>query len=91
LGKSVDFKSVNDIVRMIKRVYKDLGYLTTTAYLPQQDVKDGNLEIRVVEGKRGNLNVEGNKWFSTPSIEKYFHTYRGEALDMERFKKMSCA
>jgi len=87
LGKKVDFKSINDIVQMIKRVYKDLGFLTTTAYLPPQDIKDGLVEVRVVEGKRGDLNVEGNQWFSTPSIAKYFHTYRGEALDMGEVQK----
>ena len=87
LGKKVNFKVLNDIVNLIKRVYKDLGYLTTTAYLPPQDIKKGVVEIRVIEGKRGKLIVEGNKWFSTPSIEKYFHTYKGEVLDMGELEK----
>ncbi len=87
LEKKVNFKDINVIVRMIKRVYKDLGYLTTTAYLPPQDVKNGVVEIRVVEGKRGNLNVEGNKWFSTSSIAKYFHTFRGQSLDTGEIEK----
>jgi len=87
LGKKVDLRSINHIVAMVKRVYTDLGYLTTTAYLPPQDVSNGVVEIRVVEGKRGNLTVEGNKYFSTPSIEKYFHTYRGETMDMGEVQK----
>ena len=87
LGKRVNFNTLNDVVNLIKRVYKDLGYLTTTAYLPPQDIKGGVVEIRVIEGKRGKLIVEGNKWFSTTSIEKYFHTYRGEVLDMGELEK----
>ena len=82
IGRDIDFKTLNKIVKLIKRVYKDMGYLTTTAFLPPQDIQGGVVEIRVVEGKRGDLTVEGNKYFSTPSIEKYFHTYRGETLDM---------
>jgi len=34
LGKKVNFNDLNNIVKLIKRVYKDLGLLTTTAYLP---------------------------------------------------------
>ena len=82
LGKRVNFKDINDIVRLINRVYQDLGFLTTEAYLPPQDIKGGVVEISVLEGKRGTLTVKGNRWFSTPSIEKYFHTYQGEVLDM---------
>jgi len=87
LGKEVNFRDLNNIIKLIKRVYKDLGLLTTTAYLPPQDIKDGIVEIKVVEGKLGKLNVDGNKWFSTPSIEKYFHTYKGEVLDMGDIEK----
>ena len=87
LGKKVNFDDINNIVKLVKQVYKDLGYLTTTAYLPPQDVKDGVIEIHVVEGKRGNLSVDGNKWFGTSSIEKYFHTYRGEVMDMGEIQK----
>jgi len=82
LDKKVNFDDLNNIVKLIKRVYKDMGYLTTTAFLPPQDVQDGNVLIHVVEGKRGNLKIEGNKYFSTPSIAKYFHTFRGEVMDM---------
>ena len=87
IGKTVNFIDLNNIVKLINRVYEDLGYLTTKAYLPPQDIKDGLVEIRVVEGKRGNLSVKDNKYFSTPSVEKYFHTYRGQVLDMGKIEK----
>lgn len=35
----------------------------------------------------GSLKVEGNKWFSTSLIEKYFNTYRGETIDMGEVEK----
>ncbi len=87
IGKKVNFTDINGIVTQIKRLYVELGYLTTTVYLPQQDIKNGEVEIRVLEGKRGNLTVEGNKWHSTPSITKYMHAFRGEVLDMVELQK----
>jgi hemolysin activation/secretion protein len=87
LNKRVSINDLNHIVAIIKRVYKDLGFLTTTAYLPPQDVTQGNVEIRVVEGKLGTLSVEGNRYFSTPSIAKYIHTYPGEVMDMGEMQR----
>lgn len=87
IGKKVSFADINEIVAQIKRLYGELGCLTTTVYLPPQDSKNGEIEIRVLEGKMGNLVVEGNKWFSTASIKKYFHPYRGEVLDMQELLK----
>ncbi|MDE2027340.1 MAG: ShlB/FhaC/HecB family hemolysin secretion/activation protein [Candidatus Omnitrophica bacterium] len=87
LNKRVSFNDLNYMVRLIKRVYKDLGFLTTTAYLPPQDINHGDVEIRVVEGKLGRLRVEGNRYFSTPSIAKYMHTYGGEVMDMGEMQR----
>ncbi|MDE2009587.1 MAG: ShlB/FhaC/HecB family hemolysin secretion/activation protein [Candidatus Omnitrophica bacterium] len=87
INKKISINDLNYIVRLIKRVYKDLGFLTTTAYLPPQDVTGGNVEIRVIEGKLGHLSVEGNRYFSTPSIAKYVHTYPGEVMDMGEMQR----
>ncbi len=87
VGTTVANRDLQKIARMIKRVYMDLGYLSTLVYYPPQDVKNGEVEVRVVEGKRADLIVEGNTRNSTPSIAKYFHTYRGEPLDMGNIQK----
>lgn len=87
VGKKIGFTELHAIAAMIKKVYKDLGYLTTATFLPPQDIKNGEVEIRIMEGKRGDLIVDGNKYFSTSSIAKYFHTFRGEPLDMVEIQK----
>jgi hemolysin activation/secretion protein len=87
IGKTVGNYDLNKIAHMIKRVYKDLGYLTTLVYFPPQDIKNGEVEICVVEGKRADLIVEGNIRNSSSSIAKYIHTFRGELLDMGEIQK----
>ena len=45
--------NVNDIERIlgeITKYYIDRGFITTRAYLPQQDLSSGQLEILVIEG-----------------------------------------
>jgi hemolysin activation/secretion protein len=71
----------------IKQKYKEKGYLAVTAYLPEQQAETSIIEIRVIEGKRGKLNVEGNKWFSAELIQKYFHTKKNEILDFNKIQK----
>lgn len=57
--------TINDLIGManaITEFYQKNGYISTTAYLPPQKVEDGNVEIVVMEGKYGNITIEGNKW-----------------------------
>ena len=57
--------NINDLIGMANAItehYQRNGYISTTAYLPPQKVEDGNVEIVVLEGKYGNITVEGNKW-----------------------------
>ena len=57
--------TINDLIGMANAItehYQRNGYISTTAYLPPQKVEDGNVEIVVLEGKYGNISIEGNKW-----------------------------
>ena len=87
LGKKVTFKDLELIVEKIKAKYTQKGYLTTIVYLPEQDIAEGKIEIKVVEGKMGKLSIEGNKYFSSSLIEKYFHLKKNEILNVKRLQK----
>ena len=84
IGKQVTFKDLEDIAEKIKTEYKKRGYLTTTTYIPEQNISSGKVEIRVSEGKMGSLKVEGNKWFASSLIEKYIHVKKNEVLNIFR-------
>lgn len=87
LGKTVTFPDLDIIVGKIKARYKQKGYLTSTVYIPEQEIERGSVQIKVLEGKMGQLSIEGNKWFSSKMIEKYFHTQKNEILDVKKIQK----
>ena len=87
IGKEVTFKEVNGIADQIKAKYKEKGFLTTTVYVPEQQILGGVIEIRVLEGKMGKLIIEGNKWFTKDIIEKYFHTKKNEILNINTLQR----
>jgi hemolysin activation/secretion protein len=52
----------------VQELYRDAGYGGVVAFLPEQDLKDGVVKIRVVEGKLVRVDVSDNKRFSTANI-----------------------
>lgn len=87
LNQKVSLKDLDDIVAKINAKYKKAGYLTTKIYLPKQEIKDGVVEIRVAEGKLGELKIEGNKYFASGLIERYFHTKKNEILNVNKLER----
>ena len=87
IDKKITFQELQVIADNIKAKYKEKGYLTTIVYIPEQDIKEGIIEIRVAEGKMGKLKVEGNKWFSTPLIERFFHLKKNEILNVNKLQR----
>ncbi|MEK9139888.1 MAG: ShlB/FhaC/HecB family hemolysin secretion/activation protein [Nitrospirota bacterium] len=49
-------------------LFVNKGYLTSGAIIPDQDVIDGVVEVQIVEGKLAQINVEGNRWFSSSHL-----------------------
>lgn len=53
IGGQHNFAEISAAVERITRWYREQGYLVARAYLPAQDLKDGKLEIKVLEGLLG--------------------------------------
>ena len=87
LNKTVSFEDLNTIAKKIEEQYKRKGYLTTKVYIPKQDIIDGKVMIQVDEGKMGKLHIEGNKYFSTAFIEKYFHAKNNEIFNVKKLQR----
>ncbi len=87
IGQVVSFSDLDNVIALIKVKYKDNGYLTTTVYLPEQEIKDGVVEIRVVEGKMGELKIEDNRWTLNSLIERFFHSKKNEILSLKTLER----
>jgi hemolysin activation/secretion protein len=87
LNHAVTLKDINLIVDRISAVYKKKGYFTTIVALPEQNIKNGKLEIQVFEGKMGALKIEGNKKIPSSLIAKYFHIKEGRLLDFQTLQR----
>ncbi|MCX5699007.1 MAG: BamA/TamA family outer membrane protein [Candidatus Omnitrophica bacterium] len=86
LSKQVTFDDLDVIVEKINKKYEQKGYLTTNVFIPEQEIKDGMVEIKIVEGGMGELTIEGNKWFPASLIKKYFHIKKKEPLNVQKLQ-----
>ena len=59
-GRCVGLGEINQILETVTLSYVDAGFGTARAYLPEQNLADGSLEIRVVEGELSEITFNGD-------------------------------
>lgn len=57
LGRDLTFADLSRLAGRLTRHYRDAGYLVARAYLPAQQLKGGVLDIAVLEGTLGQVQV----------------------------------
>jgi hemolysin activation/secretion protein len=58
VGRELDFAGLNQAAAAITAYYRSRGYLVAQAYLPEQDIKSGTVQIAVLEGRLGSVRHE---------------------------------
>jgi len=79
-GKEITISDLKLIADKITEIYWNKGYVTSFAYVPAQKVVDGVIEIKVIEGKVGKIEVSGNKYYTDKFIEKHFENVKREEI-----------
>jgi hemolysin activation/secretion protein len=58
IGRELTFADLEAMTARVTKFYRDRGYFIARAYLPQQNLGEGTLEILVLEGHIGNVDVK---------------------------------
>ncbi len=83
--RDLSMKDVRELCLKLRAFYVEEGYFLARAYAPVQDIKDSRLTIAILEGKLGNIVVEGNKHYPTKFVTAYFQSLQGKALHYDQF------
>ena len=59
-GKEVKLSELRNAAKAITKKYLDKGFITSRAIVPQQKIKDGIVEIKVIEGSVAEIKIEGD-------------------------------
>jgi len=80
IGKQVDLRDLKKIVSKIKSHYRDERFIAAYVYISPQKVSGGVVEFVVVEGRIGNVTIEGNRWYSERVLKRAIHLTQNEVL-----------
>lgn len=58
IGKELDFEGLNDAATSVRAYYRSRGYFLAQAYLPQQAIRNGVVQIGIIEGRIGEVEVD---------------------------------
>ena len=62
LGEDIYFEDLVRFANKITKYYQSKGYLTSYAFIPSQNVKNGVVTMCIIESKVDSIDIEGNKW-----------------------------
>lgn len=87
INKEIVLQDLYKVVNKINDLYATKGYLTCRAFLPPQTIKNGIVHINLVEGKSGNIYVDGNKSTNKSYITDRIGIERGDYANINELNK----
>ncbi|TLY20969.1 MAG: hypothetical protein E6K66_09500 [Nitrospirae bacterium] len=72
IGQALELPLLESAAQAVTDYYRKKGYTLALAYVPQQEVTFGVVELAVLEGRIGDITVSGNKYYSSSFITGHF-------------------
>jgi len=88
LDKPVTRETLEEIKKAISEHYMSANHPFVVIKVPEQEVTSGVLQLVVLESRLGKLAAEGNQYFPSKTIEKYFYLKPGDTFDQSRLIQM---
>lgn len=86
LGQPVSKHSLNQLTREIILYYREHDRPVVDVVVPEQDITAGVVQFVILEGKLGQVRVEGNRWFEARALYDVIRLRPGEVV---REKKLA--
>jgi hemolysin activation/secretion protein len=80
-GRELSIAQLFEAVAAVNRLYRDAGCVTCQAFLPPQKVEGGEVEIRLVEGRLGEVRIEGAKYLREQFLLDRISMRKGALFD----------
>jgi hemolysin activation/secretion protein len=70
VGKDMTLAQLYDVADVLTRYYRSRGYGLAYVTPPAQKLSAGNVRLEVVEGRVGNIDIQGNSRTRTPVLRR---------------------
>lgn len=79
-GRRLSATALRGVAGEVEELYHAEGYILARVFLPEQEITDGVVRLQVVEGRYGHVVIEGNEYYSSDFIRRYFWPARRTAV-----------
>ena len=83
VGKTASLQDLSDMTAAINKLYEAKGYAVCRAYLPPQRIHEGAVQIRLLEGKTGNVTVNGLRFTRQGYVTHRIHLEPGKVANTD--------
>ncbi|TAE54735.1 MAG: ShlB/FhaC/HecB family hemolysin secretion/activation protein [Nostocales cyanobacterium] len=84
INKPISFGELLQAREIINQLYIQRGYITSGAFIPPQELKDGIVKIQVVEGQIAEINISGLQRLKPSYIRSRLELATKQPLDQNR-------
>ncbi|MBY8948159.1 ShlB/FhaC/HecB family hemolysin secretion/activation protein [Pseudomonas sp. SH10-3B] len=88
IGQCLGVTQLNELLKVITDDYIAKGRVTSRAYLPQQDLSSGHLQVLVVEGKLEGIKGAQGSTVTDRELAMAFPGKVGEALNLREVEQL---
>ena len=88
IGQCLGAAQLNELLKVITDQYIAKGLVTSRAYLPQQDLSTGHLQVLVVEGRLEGLKAAEGSRLSPRELAMAFPGRDGELLNLREVEQL---
>ena len=86
-GRDLDLAGLQGLARKVTNYYRKQGYPFARAYLPAQKVSGGVISIAVVEGRYGQVKVEGEARLAAGARSYLSGLKHGEVIELDSLER----
>ncbi len=87
-GKELSLAEMKAVARKLTARFQRHGYFLVRVYVPRQKVTGGEVELKVLEGKVGQLKVEGAEHYPEDFVKaRFLNSFEGDNFKNERFQR----
>jgi hemolysin activation/secretion protein len=87
MNRKVTLDDLYALVEDINKLYAEKGFATCRAVLPPQRIHAGEVQIKLLEGKVGNITIQGNEHTRESYIRDRVSLQTGEVANIQELNK----
>ncbi|MBC7780477.1 MAG: ShlB/FhaC/HecB family hemolysin secretion/activation protein, partial [Proteobacteria bacterium] len=86
IGRDLGALELEELRQRVTLRYVDAGYINSGAVIPDQDVSDGVLTLRIVEGRLTDIRIDGEHRFRPDYLSSRLALGAGRVLNVNRLQ-----